>query len=88
MDHTVPRELGGNLEAGNFSCIFWVLAKLLNFKIVNQLVQKFQKSQVGFEHLSGQPFKKVKLPKKNSKFTFFGPLAIFLRNLTFLKMST
>lgn len=33
-------------------------------------------------------FKKVKLPKKNSKFTFFGPLAIFLRNLTFLKMST
>jgi hypothetical protein len=22
MDHTVPRQLGGNLEAGNFSCIF------------------------------------------------------------------
>ena len=25
MDYTVPRQLGGNLETGNFSCIFWVL---------------------------------------------------------------
>ena len=36
----------------------------------------------------GNPFKKVKFVLKNSECTFFGPLAIFLRNLTFLKKST
>ena len=40
------------------------------------------------ERLQGLASKKVKLLKKNSKFTFFGPLAIFVSNLTFLKMST